>query len=78
MKLLPEHCIAARGLLRWSQEDLATRSGLSRQTISNFEAGTASPSEDTLLRIFSALESQGIEFMNSGKPGVRHHPEKAR
>lgn len=71
MKLLPEHIRSARGLLNITQSDLATAAGVSPTTIRNFENETAEPSEDTILRITMALEQLGIEFLNSGQPGVR-------
>lgn len=37
MQLLPEQCRAARGLLNWSQDELAAAAGVSRSTIKDFE-----------------------------------------
>ncbi len=78
MKLTAKHVISARGLLGMSQSDLATAAGLNRGTIVRFEAEEGPPlKEDSLWRIQSALEDRGIEFLNSGSPGVRLRPEKA-
>jgi len=71
MKLLPEHCKGARGMLSISQGELAKAAGVALATIHLFEKGDSVPTEDTLLRIQTALESRGIEFLNSGNPGVR-------
>ena len=71
MKLLPEHCKGARGMLSMTQAQLAREAGVSAATLSYFEDGERTPSEDTLLRIQSALEKHNIEFLNSGNPGVR-------
>lgn len=70
MKLLtPAQCRAARGLLDWSQPDLAKQSGLHVQTISNFEADTGTPTKTTLEKFSTAFERHGIEFI--GVDGVR-------
>ena len=77
MKLLPVHVIAARGLLGMTQADLAKAAGLAPLTIVTFENDQKTPKEDTYVRIQTALEQRGIEFMNGGSPGVRYHPAKA-
>lgn len=71
MKILPEHVVAARALLKWTQEDLAKACQLNRWTISGFEAGTNMPSEDSIEHIRLTLVVAGIEFYNGGNPGVR-------
>lgn len=78
MKLLPAHVEGARGMLKLSRADLAALSGVDEQTIWRFEAGRGAPREETLWRLQSALEQCGIEFMNSGSPGVRYHPSQDR
>ena len=62
---------AARGLIGWSQSDLAGAAGLSRPTIERAEAKTAS--EATLVAIRRALEDAGVIFVeeNGDGPGVR-------
>lgn len=69
-------CRAARGLLAWSQSDLAERSGVSRATVADFETGKRQPIANNLAAIRSALESAGIIFLSDGQsidggPGVR-------
>jgi DNA-binding XRE family transcriptional regulator len=79
MKLLAKHVISARGLLGMSQVDLAEAAGVSADTVNRFEREKAPPlKEDSLWRIQAALEQCGIEFMNSGRPGVRYHPDRDR
>jgi DNA-binding XRE family transcriptional regulator len=37
--MTPEHCRAARGWLGWTQQDLATRAGVSLSTVKMLERG---------------------------------------
>jgi predicted transcriptional regulator len=66
---------AARAMLAWSQEDLATRSGVSYPTIARIEAvdGPIGGRADTVERLRKALESAGVIFVeeNGHGPGVR-------
>ena len=78
MRLLPEHVSGARGLLRISTAELAARAGVSERTIQRFEVGSAPLKDATMLQIRAALENWGIEFQNSGRPGVRYHPDRDR
>jgi predicted transcriptional regulator len=69
-----EQLRGARGLLGWSQTELARRAGLSLPTVKRCEAGTgprvSNEAKDKMQR---ALETGGIEFIeeNGGGPGVR-------
>lgn len=69
-----EQIRAARGLLGWSQSELARRAGLSLPTVKRVEAG-AGPrvSDEARARIEAALEAGGAKFIdeNGGGPGVR-------
>jgi transcriptional regulator with XRE-family HTH domain len=69
-----EQIRAARGLLGWSQAELARKAGLSRETIKRVEA----PSElkvslDAKAKLQKALEHGGVEFIeeNGGGSGLR-------
>jgi transcriptional regulator with XRE-family HTH domain len=67
---------AARALLGWSQADLAKASTVSAPTIARLEAldGTGTPMggrPETVGKLIAALEREGIEFTNHGRPGVR-------
>ena len=66
---------AARSLLGWSQEDLASEAGVSLPTIKRLEAadGPLGGRDVTTQKIGSALAKAGIEFLdeNDGGPGVR-------
>ena len=65
---------AARGLLGWSQSELAKRAKLSLPTVKRVEAVTGPRvSEEARTRIQRALEAAGALFIseNGGGPGVR-------
>ncbi len=69
-----EQLRAARGLLGWSQSDLAARAGLSLPTVKRVEAGVGPRvSETARTKLQRTLESAGVEFIdeNGGGPGVR-------
>ncbi len=64
---------AARGLLGWSQDQLAASSGVPKSTIARMEIDQTSPRARTLAAIRAALEAAGVEFIaeNGGGAGVR-------
>ncbi|WP_312017817.1 helix-turn-helix transcriptional regulator [Bradyrhizobium liaoningense] len=66
-------CRAARGLLDWSQQQLADRSKVGIVTIRQLEAGVNEPRRSTLQVVRFAFEAAGVEFIeeNGGGPGVR-------
>jgi transcriptional regulator with XRE-family HTH domain len=77
MPLFPEQCRAARGLLNWTQEQLALTAGVSRSTIKDFECHRHAlhrSSEDLLIRAF---ETRGVELLHEGDNtfGVRLLPQ---
>jgi transcriptional regulator with XRE-family HTH domain len=53
---------AARAILNWSQEEMATISGLSIGTIRKLEVGNLSPREQTGHALRTTFEKAGIEF----------------
>jgi transcriptional regulator with XRE-family HTH domain len=71
--LTPAQSRAARGLLEWSQSELAARSNLSESTVRDFEKGRRLPTINNLDAVRRALEAAGVEFIaeNGGGPGVR-------
>ena len=73
MTITAEQCRAARGLLDWSQPDLARASGIGRSTITRFERGSHTPHASNLAALRAALEEAGVEFIdpNGGGPGAR-------
>jgi transcriptional regulator with XRE-family HTH domain len=71
--ITPSQCRAARGLLEWSQQELARRAAVGIVTVHQLEAGISQPRRATLEVIRRAFESAGVEFIdeNGGGPGVR-------
>jgi DNA-binding XRE family transcriptional regulator len=64
-------CRAARGLLQWTQNELAAHSGISDTTIRNFEKGLTTPNPATVIVLRQTLEKAGVEFIDADHPGVR-------
>ncbi len=52
---------AARGLLNWSQGELAERAGVSKQSVTRIEAGTMDPRFSTMTALNEAIRSAGVE-----------------
>lgn len=75
--LTSPQCRAARGLLDWSQSELAERSKLSESTVRDFEKGRRTPSENNLDGIRKAFEDAGIEFIKGNQHGVRMRKMRA-
>lgn len=59
----------ARGILNWSQTDLAERTGISATSIGSIENGQTNPRSSTLQLIQKAFEDGGVVFI--GREGVR-------
>ena len=74
--ITPATCRAARGLLDWSQNDLAARADVGNSTVRDFEAGRRTPTPDTLTIVQRALEGGGVEFLPDN--GVRLKTQKPR
>lgn len=67
----PAQSRAARGLIDWSQTDLASASGVSLSTVRDFETGKRTPISNNLGALQRALEGAGVIFTNGGEPGVK-------
>lgn len=67
---------AARALLNWSQEDLATTAKLSVATIRKLELGHISPRGETTRNIRLSFENAELEFLEPD--GVRRRPEEIK
>ncbi|MCP8940903.1 helix-turn-helix domain-containing protein [Alsobacter sp. SYSU M60028] len=71
--LTPAHCRAARGLLDWTQDDLARAAGLSRSTVRDFETGRHDLHRATEAHIVETLQQAGVRLIpaDEGGPGVQ-------
>ena len=62
---------AARGLLDWSQGELAERSGVSKQSVTRIENGTMDPRFSTMTALYEAIRSAGVEMAEDVNGTVR-------
>jgi transcriptional regulator with XRE-family HTH domain len=76
--ITPAQCRAARGLIGWSQQDLAKNAGIGTVAVHQLENGTSAPRRATLDVVKRAFESVGVEFIdkNGGGEGVRLRKSK--
>jgi transcriptional regulator with XRE-family HTH domain len=58
---------AARGLLKWSQRQLADKSGVGLSTVAEFENDKREPWPDNLAAMRKAFEKSGVIFESDGK-----------
>jgi predicted transcriptional regulator len=67
------HIRAARALLGWAQHELSKRSKVALGTVRRMEGfdGPVSARTESLNRVVVTLERAGVEFLDSGSPGVR-------
>ena len=68
--------VAARGLLKLTQAQLAEASGVGQQHLARIEAGLMVARPATIAKLRDAIEHQGVEFTNGGNPGVRFKSDK--
>jgi len=70
----------ARGLIGWTQTDLAAAAGLSLPTIARFETEATTVSDEAIGKMRAALEKAGVEFIseNGTGPGVALKKRKKR
>ena len=70
--LFPEQCRAARGLLNWTQEQLAALAGVSRSTVRDFENGRHELHRATEALLVKALEQAGVRLVSDQQEvGIR-------
>jgi transcriptional regulator with XRE-family HTH domain len=65
----PAQCRAARGLLNWTQIELAEKAKVAKQTLADFEKSVRKPYDRTLHDIQKTLEDAGVEFIEGN--GIR-------
>lgn len=68
--MTPEQCRAARALLDWTQQELASRAKVGLSTLRNFERGASSLIENNLAAVRTALEKGGAILADDGSSGV--------
>ncbi|MCJ2089168.1 XRE family transcriptional regulator [Methylobacterium sp. E-005] len=66
----PAQSRAARGLLGWSEADLAAKVGLDERLVRDFEAGYGDPPSGQIEALRSALSAAGAVFTESPTQGV--------
>jgi transcriptional regulator with XRE-family HTH domain len=69
--MTPEQVRMARASLNWSLDRLAEKSGVHRNTISNFEISKYAGDPQTIDAIKGALESAGVIFDGEKESGIR-------
>ena len=67
--LTASQCRAARGLLDWTQQELADAARIGVATIRQFEGGATEPRHATLAVLKQALEFAGVEFIDENGTG---------
>ncbi len=71
MTITSDQCRAARSLLNWTQDQLATNAVVSRATIADFESNTRQPMKNNLRSIADCMFAAGIDFIpEEGDLGV--------
>ena len=72
--MTPAQCRAARGIIDWTQADLARSAEVGIVTLRQFERGASEPRRAILKALRDALEQAGVRFIGAnrgGGPGVR-------
>jgi hypothetical protein len=72
--MTPAQCRAARELLGWDEDRLASLAALNVGTVRDFEAERL-VNGDVTNTLTLALERAGVEFLDEGASGVRRVPE---
>jgi hypothetical protein len=75
--ITPAQCRAARALLDWPREWLASESGIGPRSIVDFERSARGPRSVTLVALRRALQKAGVEFLDDGQ-GVRLNPPRKK
>ena len=63
-------CRAARAILNWSQDELATNAQVARATVADFERRERDPVRNNMFSIISAFEARGVTFVDEGELGA--------
>ena len=62
-------CRAARGLLNWSQQQLADEARVGLSTVKKFEAGRSTPMANNLAAICNTFERAGVVLVSEKEEG---------
>ena len=79
MSITSDQSRAARGLLNWTQDDLATNARVARATVAEFESNMRRPMKNNLLSMEDAMYAAGVEFIpekSSDGVGVKFRERK--
>ncbi len=68
--LHPAQCRGARGLLSWSQGELADRAGVSRSTVKDFETERHALHHSTERLLIDAIEAGGVCLIGPDEAGA--------
>lgn len=72
MLITPQQIRAARALLKWGQEDLSLRSGVSVPAIANIENEKQQANAGTQQKLFAAFATAGIDFIDGGVRQIKN------
>jgi DNA-binding XRE family transcriptional regulator len=62
-KITPAQCRAARGMLQWSQTELARRAKVARKTVADFEQEVRQLRRRSREAITDTIEAAGVHFV---------------
>ena len=77
----PDQLRAARALLNWSQDDLASAAEVAVMMIKNYERRLSDPRLSSMTKLKQTLEKAGIEFIDAtdtAGAGIRWSSPKGR
>lgn len=64
--LTPATCVLAREMVGWTPASLALRSGVTIDTVGNFEAGRRQARYETVTALLRAFRGAGVTFVMRG------------
>jgi transcriptional regulator with XRE-family HTH domain len=78
VRITPAECKAARKLLGWSREELATMLLIGQDTIGDFERRERRSPLINLRKLCAVFEAAGVEFTDGAKPKLAAKPAVTR
>lgn len=64
--MTPDQCRAARGLLHWTQTDLAREADVGQSTVADFERGARATEHDVIRAMADAFGRAGVVILADG------------